>query len=94
MNLEIVSHLDEEILPLPIALYVVGIFLKRTPKIPDWVIPWILFVLSIISANLLIGLSISSGIQGILACGIAVLGNQLYKQTQIGLNKTKNNRKE
>ena len=85
MNLKLASHIDAAILPLAVALYVVGVFLKSTPKVKDWVIPWILLVLSIIAANLLLGFGISSVIQGILACGVAVLGNQLYKQAQIGL---------
>jgi hypothetical protein len=85
LNLELASHIDAAILPLAVALYVVGVFLKSTPKVKDWVIPWILLALSIIASDLLLGFSISSVIQGILACGVAVLGNQLYKQAQIGL---------
>ena len=85
MNFEFASHLDAAVIPLAIALYVVGMFLKCTPKVQDWVIPWILLALSIVAANLLLGFSISSIIQGILACGVAVLGNQLYKQAQIGI---------
>ena len=85
MDFELATHLDATIIPLAIALYVVGMFLKCTPKVQDWVIPWILLVLSVIAANLLLGFSVSSVIQGILACGVAVLGNQLYKQAQIGI---------
>jgi hypothetical protein len=86
LNFGFETHLDAAVLPLAIALYVIGVFLKKIPKVRDWFIPWILLALSIVAANFLLGCNVSSAIQGILACGIAVLGNQLYKQTQIGLS--------
>ena len=36
--------------------------------------------------NVLIDWSIRSTIQGVLSCGISVLGNQLYKQAQLGVH--------
>lgn len=89
MNLEVVAQVDEALIPSAVALYIIGVFLKSTPKVADWSIPWILLVISLILANVLIGWSISATIQGILACGMAVLGNQLYKQAQIGLHQNK-----
>ena len=38
--------------------------------------------------NVLIDWSIRSTIQGVLSCGIAVLGNQLYKQAQLGVHES------
>lgn len=72
------------------ALYVIGVFLKRTPEkyIPDWCIPWVLVIIGIIGA---IGIEVidqafssalltTSILQGLCAAGVAVLGNQVYKQ--------------
>lgn len=89
MEFEITTHLEAAVLPLAIALYVIGVFLKATPKVPDWLIPWMLLLLGVIGAILLLGLSVSSVIQGVIACGVAVLGNQLYKQAMNGLQETK-----
>lgn len=81
MEISFEHHLATPIIPLAIALYIIGIILKRTPFIKDWLIPWLLLFIGCISAALIMGFSIDSIIQGILACGAAVLSNQLYKQT-------------
>jgi len=62
------------------ALYVLGMFLKRTPRIPDWVIPFALLVCGIAGAIGLMGLSVRAVIQGVLVTGAAVLVNQGIKQ--------------
>lgn len=38
--------------------------------------------------NVLIDWSIRSTIQGVLSCGISVLGNQIYKQAQLGVHES------
>ena len=65
-------------------LYVIGVFLKRTPRIPDWLIPWILLVLGMIGAFFLSGMKLSGVLQGVLVAGLTVFANQLYKQTIYG----------
>lgn len=87
MDLDISTHLDAAILPLSIALYVVGVFLKATPKLRDWLIPWILLPFSIVAAIIVLGVNMNSVIQGVLACGLAVMGSQLFKQAKEGLNR-------
>ena len=62
-------------------LYVIGVFLKRTPKIPDWLIPWILMGLGMIGAFFLSGMQLGGILQGVLVAGVTVFANQLYKQT-------------
>lgn len=74
MDFEIIAQIDMTLIPLAVALYVIGVFLKATPKIADWCIPWILLFVSLLAANVLLGWSVASAIQGVLACGIAVLG--------------------
>lgn len=69
-------------------VYVLGMFLKKTPKVLDWFIPWILLAVCI---GLSLGIDASatgpinfavSIMQGILCAGEAVLVNQLIKQTK------------
>lgn len=81
MNVDFSKYVRAQILPLACALYVLGCILKKTPFIPDWLIPWILLGLGCLGALCLEGLHIDSVLQGVLACGIAVLSNQLYLQT-------------
>ncbi len=64
-------------------LYIIGVFLKKIPKLADWIIPWILLGLGIIGAFFLAGMSFDGILQGILIAGVTVLANQLYKQTAI-----------
>mgnify|MGYP000042051577 FL=1 len=94
MDFEITAQIDQALVPLAVALYVIGIFLKATPKVEDWTIPWILLAAAILSANVLIDWSIRSTIQGVLSCGISVLGNQLYKQAQLGVHENRVTKKK
>ena len=94
MDFEITAQIDQALVPLAVALYVIGVFLKATPKIVDWTIPWILLLTAILSANVLLGWGIYSTIQGVLSCGIAVLRNQLYKQAQLGVHENRVTKKK
>ncbi|MCI8360013.1 MAG: holin [Clostridiales bacterium] len=69
------------------ALYVLGVFLKAVPKIPNWVIPFILTAAGVAFGLLLIG-GAGGVLQGILAAGLAVLVNQGYKQVKEQVSKT------
>lgn len=66
-------------------LYVVGLMLKKTPIVPDWVIPWALAGLGIVAAGFSMegGFTVENILQGLFACGAAVWGNQAYKQTTL-----------
>lgn len=64
------------------ALWVLGTFLKSTPNVPDWTIPWALCVAGIGGTIALMGPSPEAVIQGILVTGAAVLFHQLLKQTK------------
>lgn len=89
LDFEVTAQLDESLVPLAIALYIIGIFLKATPRIADWCIPWVLLIAAIVAANVLQGWSVDSTLQGILSCGIAVLGDQLCKQARFGFQEQK-----
>lgn len=80
------SYLIEKMLVLVPVLYIIGMFIKSTPKVKDWLIPWILLGLGLVGA-VAIGLTtgvpiVDAVIQGILVTGVTVLTNQLIVQTK------------
>ncbi|WP_231165482.1 phage holin family protein [Clostridium botulinum] len=91
MEINLMDYIVEQALILIPVLYILGIMLKGTNKIKDWTIPWILLVVGIIGAIALMGLNVNSVLQGILAAGTAVFGNQLVKQTTIKSKKEQDN---
>lgn len=83
---EFASYLVEKMLVLVPVLYIIGMAIKNTPKVSNWLIPWILLGLGVLGA-LAIGLTsgmnmVDAILQGILAAGVTVFANQLIKQTQ------------
>lgn len=76
------QYMAEKTIIVVVALLVLGYFLKRTPWIQDWMIPWTLTVTGILLAcGVLQTFTVESVVQGILAAGIATLTHQLWKQT-------------
>lgn len=65
-------------------LWCIGAALKRTPKVADWLIPYLLggagiaFCLTI--ALTTGGRAVDGIMQGVITAGVAVYGNQLVKQ--------------
>ena len=84
---QISQFLSENMYIVAAALYVLGIFLKAVPRIPNWVIPFALTAVGIGFGVLLIGAP-GGVLQGILAAGLAVLVNQGYKQVKEQVGKT------
>jgi hypothetical protein len=80
--MDIIKYVSDEALILIPVMYVIGMILKSTPKVKDWLIPYILLVVGILGAIALLGISVKSVIQGILVTGATVYTNQLIKQTQ------------
>lgn len=64
-------------------LYIIGTFLKDSPKVKDWSIPWVLTVLGIVGSCGLQGFNTTAALQGVACAGVAVLTNQLKKQASI-----------
>ena len=78
--MEITKFLAENMLPLVPFLYIVGMVLKDTEKIKDNYIPLILLPVGVLFSLLITGLSPDGVIQGVLATGVTVYGNQVIKQ--------------
>lgn len=80
--MDLIKFVPEQLLILVAGLYVIGIFLKSTPRVQDWLIPWVLLVIGIVgSVTLQQGFTALAVFQGIAATGVSVLTNQLIKQT-------------
>lgn len=71
--------IDEALIVIPVLL-ILGTFIKGTPKIKNWLIPYILLGLGVIFTVAIMGFGVDSIIQGVLVSGAAVFSNQLYKQ--------------
>ena len=82
MEIDLIQYLTTETLILVPFLYIIGVFIKKSTVIRDNAIPSILVVLGGISGIMLLGVSFNSVVQGVLASGVAVLSNQLYKQAR------------
>lgn len=81
MDLEVLTgYILEHCLVLIPALWVIGVLLKNTPKVPNWLIPYVLLVCGVVGACFLVGLTVDGVVQGVLVAGVAVLGHQLLKQ--------------
>lgn len=79
--MDILTFIQENIVVLVPVLWILGTFLKKTPLIHDWTIPWILVVTGIGLSIALISISAEAIIQGVLVAGGAVLTQNLIKQT-------------
>ncbi|MGN7398983.1 phage holin family protein [Cytobacillus praedii] len=80
-TLDLLSYLNQNYLMLVPALWVLGFALKQTPAIPNWMIIWVILLVSILIGSLAFGFSFIGLINGIIAAGVAVLGHQMLKQT-------------
>ena len=81
MEINLMDYVVNEAYILIPVLYVIGMFLKKTPKIADWLIPWILLGLGMLGGFFLDDMSVHGILQGILVTGVTVFANQLYVQT-------------
>ncbi|GGE67240.1 phage holin family protein [Priestia taiwanensis] len=73
-------------------LLILGTMLKSVKQIPDWSIPWILLFFSGVYFFIRDGFTAEAFLNAIAAVGIAVYGNQLYKQTVV--NRTEDKKEE
>ena len=78
--MEITMYLAVSMLPLVPFLYVIGMTLKDTEIIKDKYIPLILLPIGVLFSLIITGLSPDGVIQGVLATGVTVYGNQVIKQ--------------
>lgn len=78
--MEFTKFITENALILVPALYVLGMVLKGTEKIPDKYIPIVLLPIGVIASISMLGYTVQAIVQGVLVVGAAVYTNQLVKQ--------------
>lgn len=80
------ESLSTEMILAMCGLYVAGKVLKEIPKFPDWGIPLALTIISCICTPLLFGgYNVFNFFVAIVAVGITVYGDQLWKQMTYGI---------
>lgn len=80
MEENILSFITGDYAALVPVMWVLGYIIKKSP-IKDWLIPWIVVVISIGLSAMLKGFNATAVVQGILIAASAVFGNQILKQT-------------
>lgn len=78
--MDILNYIVGEGLILIPAIYIIGMIIRKTDKIPNKYIPIILLPLGILGTMGIMGFTVKAAIQGILITGAAVYGDQVYKQ--------------
>ncbi len=71
--------IEQSLIVVPVLL-VIGQALKNTPKMQNWLIPYILLLLGVLFTIGIMGIYMQAIVQGVLVSGAAVFANQLYKQ--------------
>ncbi|MEC0310197.1 phage holin family protein [Paenibacillus lautus] len=77
--------IDPRLLIVVAACWVIGWVLKKTPKVADWSIVYIVLIVAVWLTIGILGFSVETVIQGILAGAFAVFGHQAVKQTKEGI---------
>lgn len=85
MDFDAIQELiDPSLYILLVACWVLGYTLKRTPRVPDWTIVYIITVFAVIVSLFMLGFDVKSVLQGILTGAVSVYGSQLVKQALKG----------
>ncbi len=73
--------IDPQIAILVPTLMVLGYAFKKTPKIPDWVIIWLLLLFGVLASGWKLGFDFNGIANGFIATGAAITTHQSLKQT-------------
>ena len=90
--MDITEYIRPDAFILIPVLYIIGMFLRQTPRIPFWSHSWIKVIFAVIACLLHYGYQIESVIQGILVTGAAVLSRDLLSITVNGIDQRKQTR--
>lgn len=78
----IFSLINPMLLVVVAVCWCLGYMLKQTPRVPDWMIVYIVTVAAVLFTVWLIGFGAEAIIQGVLCGAFAVYGHQLVKQAK------------
>lgn len=71
-------------------LYILYLLLSKTPRVPNWSIPWVLLFVASLSCFLYYGWEIQSFVQAVLVTGAATLSKDLIHRPITAYNESKN----
>lgn len=71
---------------LVVGLYVLGMFIKGIPNVPNWLIPFALMLIGVVGAIAISGFDVNAIVGGVVSSGLAVYGDQLWKQAKEGIS--------
>ncbi|WP_379135949.1 phage holin family protein [Paenibacillus sp. sgz500958] len=87
MEWTVVSEfIKPELLIVVVVCWIIGYVLKQTPKVPNWIIVYVVTLVAIIIVCLILGFIADSILQGIICGAVSVYGNQLIKQAKKGFD--------
>lgn len=78
----IVEWIDPKLMVVVAACWCLGYILKQTPRVPDWLIIYIVTGAAVLFTVWAMGVRPESVIQGVLCGAFAVYGHQVVKQTK------------
>jgi len=78
----IAGLIDARLIIVLAACWVIGYGLKRTPRVPDWSILFIVIIVAALLAGGVIGYTVEAIIQGIIVGAVAVASHQAVKQAK------------
>ena len=78
--MDVLPWINESVYIIVPVLFLLGMALKATPKIPDWLIPYILGGGGVLLCCGIMGVGSPAVIQGLLAAGASVYADQLGRQ--------------
>lgn len=81
----ITQLLDPKLSIVLASCWVLGFILKRTPRVPDWTIVYIVTIVAIGFSIWILGFGPLPLLQGFLCGTVAIYGHQIVKQTGEGL---------
>lgn len=83
MDLDLTGvELHQSLILVVPALLIIGYAMKQTPNFPDWMIVWALPVLGLLAGVVSIGFNVEGVSNGLIAGGLAITANQMFKQTR------------
>lgn len=83
--MDFMQFVSKEMLIYVVVLVGLGKILKSTSMIKDWLIPWILLIVSLGLCLWSLGLTVNAVVQAVIIVAAAVYSNQLVKQTTEGI---------
>lgn len=84
--MELISFVPESLYIVAAAIWFIGHLLKKTDLIKDELIPFILMIISVVFVVFMQDFTANSILQGIMCTAVAVLGNNIIKQSNKLIN--------